>query len=406
MGADVTAVDGIKLYFFHNHHYLPIPPDQGRFRATVVDYPNSQYDPRVGYELYERHLRSMTRAAQLGFDGLAINEHHSMAYSMSPTVGLLAARYVTATESIPIMVAGTPINLQYPNRVAEEYALLDVMSGGRMEYAFPLGTGMEYWANEGTVNPTTARQRFRESLDVILKAWTEDGPMRYDGDFYTYRYLNVWPKPLQKPYPRCFIVGTGSEETVQLAVDYGMGYSIVFVPIKNQLRAFDRLRELAAERGRTVVPDDLIIVVMAYVADSNAEAVREARPHIESFFSWFHRVTPRFLVPPGYVTTAEFLRRVSDAAMAKSTQATWDDMVNVGRITCGSPDTVADTIVSWCREAGCGRVNVVLESGDMPEWKVAKSTTLFANDVIPRIRARLREGEPEPARDLAGAGVE
>jgi alkanesulfonate monooxygenase SsuD/methylene tetrahydromethanopterin reductase-like flavin-dependent oxidoreductase (luciferase family) len=401
----VTALDDIKLYFFHHHHYIPIPENHGQFRASMVDYPNTQYDPKVGHALYERHFRSITRAAQLGFDGLCINEHHSMAYSMSPTVGLLAARYVTATSGIPIMVAGTPINLQYPNRVAEEYALLDVMSGGRMEYAFPLGTGMEYWANEGTINPTTARARFRESLDIIIRAWTEDGPFRYDGDFYTYRYLNLWPKPYQKPHPRCFIVGTGSEETVQLAVDYGMGYSIVFVPIKNQLRAFARLRELAEERGKTIQPDDLIIVVMAYVADTDEEAVREARPHMENFFSWFHRVTPRFLVPPGYVTTAEFLRRVSEAAMAKSTEATWDDMVSIGRIACGSPDTVAETIVGWCEEAGAGRVNVVLENGDMPEWKVAKTTTLFAQEVIPRIRARLA-GRPA-ARDgaLATAGV-
>jgi alkanesulfonate monooxygenase SsuD/methylene tetrahydromethanopterin reductase-like flavin-dependent oxidoreductase (luciferase family) len=396
----VTPINDIKLYFFHHHHYIDIPEDADRYRATVVDYPNTLYDPQKGHELYERHLRSITRAAQLGFDGISLNEHHSMAYSMSPTVGLMAARYLTAIPEIPIMVAGTPINLQYPNRVAEEYALLDVMSGGRMEFAFPLGTGMEYWANEGTVNPATARARFRESLDIILKAWTEDGPMRYDGDFYTYRYLNVWPKPLQKPRPKCYIVGTGSEETVQLAVDYGLGYSIVFVPIKNQLRAFGRLRELAEEQGKTVDPDDLSIVVMAYVADTDQEAEREARPHIENFFSWFHRVTPRFLVPPGYVTTAEFLRRVSDAAMAKGREATWEDMVSIGRIACGSPDTVAETIVSWCREAGSSRVNVVCENGDMPEWKTAKNTTLFANEVIPRIRARLdggRQQELQPA---------
>jgi alkanesulfonate monooxygenase SsuD/methylene tetrahydromethanopterin reductase-like flavin-dependent oxidoreductase (luciferase family) len=399
------VVEDIKLYFFHHHHYIPIPDDHERFRTSMVDYPNTQYDPEVGHALYERHLRSMTRAAQLGFDGLSLNEHHSMAYSMSPTVSLLAARYVTATSDIPIMVAGTPINLQYPNRVAEEYAVLDVMSGGRMEYAFPLGTGMEYWANEGAINPTTARARFRESLDIILKAWSEDGPMRYEGDFYTYRYLNLWPKPLQKPRPKCFIVGTGSEETVRLAVDYDLGYSIVFVPIPNQLRAFARLRELAAERGKTINADDLVIVVMAYVADTDEEAVREARPHMESFFSWFHRVTPRFLVPPGYVTTTDFLRRASNAAMADSTRATWDDMVSIGRIVCGSPDTVARTIVDWCREAGAGRVNVVLENGDMPEWKVAKTTTLFAEEVIPRIRKLLGTGT-RAVPGLATAGVE
>ncbi|HEY7729807.1 MAG TPA: LLM class flavin-dependent oxidoreductase [Gaiellaceae bacterium] len=398
------AIEDIKVYFSHNHHYIPIPEDHERFRTSMVDYPNSQFDPEVGHALYERHLRSMLRAAELGFDGLCLNEHHSMAFSMSPTASLLAARYVTATNDIPIMVAGTPINLMYPNRVAEEYALLDVMSGGRMEYAFPLGTGMEYWANEGTVNPATARARFRESLDIIFKAWTEDGPMRYDGDFYTYRYLNVWPKPYQQPRPKCYVVGTGSEETLRLAVDYGLGYSIVFVPIPNQLRAFARLRELAEERGRTIDPDDLIVVVLAYVADTDEEAVREARPHIENFFSWFHRVTPRYLVPPGYVSTQEFLRRVSDPAMAQGTEASWDDMVSIGRILCGSPDTVAETIVAWCQEAGAGRVNVVLENGDMPEWKIAKTTTLFANEVIPRIRARLG-GRQAPAHELATAGV-
>jgi alkanesulfonate monooxygenase SsuD/methylene tetrahydromethanopterin reductase-like flavin-dependent oxidoreductase (luciferase family) len=398
------AIEDIKVYFSHNHHYIPIPEDHERFRTSMVDYPNSQFDPEVGHALYERHLRSMLRAAELGFDGLCLNEHHSMAFSMSPTASLLAARYVTATNDIPIMVAGTPINLMYPNRVAEEYALLDVMSGGRMEYAFPLGTGMEYWANEGTVNPATARARFRESLDIIFKAWTEDGPMRYDGDFYTYRYLNVWPKPYQQPRPKCYVVGTGSEETLRLAVDYGLGYSIVFVPIPNQLRAFARLRELAEERGRTIDPDDLIVVVLAYVADTDEEAVREARPHIENFFSWFHRVTPRYLVPPGYVSTQEFLRRVSDPAMAQGTEASWDDMVSIGRILCGSPDTVAETIVAWCQEAGAGRVNVVLENGDMPEWKIAKTTTLFANEVIPRIRARLG-GRRAPAHELATAGV-
>src|SRR4029077_8164312 len=131
-----------------------------------------------------------------------INEHHNTVYSMTPAVSVMASAVVTATSRAKIMVAGVPINLMYPNRLAEEYAMLDVMSGGRMEYAFPLGTGMEYWSNEGTVNPTTARARFREFLDIILKAWTEDGPMRYDGEFYNYRYLNVWPKTYQKPRPK------------------------------------------------------------------------------------------------------------------------------------------------------------------------------------------------------------
>jgi alkanesulfonate monooxygenase SsuD/methylene tetrahydromethanopterin reductase-like flavin-dependent oxidoreductase (luciferase family) len=401
----VSVVDDIKLYFFHHHHYNEIPADEESYGATWVVPPGHLFDPEKGHALYQRHLRLMRLAEELEFDGICINEHHNTVYSMTPACSLMGAAIATHTTRPKIMVAGVPVNLTYPNRLAEEYAMLDVMSGGRMEFAFPLGTGMEYWSNEGTVNPTTARARFRESLDVIFKCWTEEGPIRYEGDFYTYRYLNPWPKPYQKPHPKLFVVGSGSMETVELAVDYNLGYSIVFIPIPAQLKAFDRMREIAEEKGKTVTPDDLIVVVLAYVADTDEEAIREARPYIETFWSWFHRVPPKYLLPPGYVSTAEFLRRASDPALAHGTEASWDDMVQISRIACGSPDTVAETIVSWAQDAGCGRVNVVLEHANMPEWMTVKNMTMFSNEVIPRIRARLGTGRAQEEPELVPAGV-
>lgn len=401
----MSVVDDIKLYFFHHNHYLDVPADEERYKATWVDYPNSVYDPEKGHAFYERHLRTMQLAERLGFDGITINEHHNTTYSMTPTVSLMGAALAATTTRAKIMVAGVPVNLAYPNRVAEEYAMLDVLSGGRMEFAFPLGTGMEYWSNAGQINPATSRARFRESLDVVLKAWTQDGPFAYDGDFYTYRYLNPWPRPLQKPHPKVFIVGSGSQETVELASDFGTGYSIVFTPIASQLKAFQRIRDLAEERGRTVDPDDLMIIVNAYVADTDEEAVSEARPYIERFWSWYHRVPPKYLLPPGYVSTPEFLRRATDAALAHGTEASWEDMVSIGRIAVGSAETVADTIIRWAEEAGCGRMNIVLEHANMPEWMTVKNMTMFANEVMPRIRARYAAPVDEESRTLAAAGV-
>lgn len=279
--------------------------------------------------------------------------------------------------------------------------MLDVMSGGRMEFGFPLGTGMEYWSNAGQINPTTARARFRENLGVIIKTWTEDGPVRHDGEFYNYRYLNVWPRPMQKPYPKIYIVGSGSKETVDLAADFRAGYSIVFTPIQQQLKAMANYRETAEERGWTVQPDDTIFTVICYVADTDEEAVREARPHIEKFFSWMHRVPNQLLSPPGYVSREEFLRRAQSAALSQGTKATWDDMVSIGRIICGSPDTVADTLSHWAREAQCSRMLMVLQHGDMPEWKAVKNMHMFAKEVIPRVRARA-SGAPAADQFLAG----
>ena len=383
------SVDHLDFYFFHNCGYSRRPPDPDEYPATWVSYPNSLFDPVHGHALYKRHLRLFRLAEELGFDGVALNEHHNTQFSMTPAVSVLAGAVAAQTSRVRILVAGTPINLAYPNRVAEEYAMLDVLSGGRMEFAFPLGTGMEYWANAGQINPATARERFRESLDVILKAWTQPGPIRHDGDFYNYRYLNPWPRPYQQPHPKIFIVGSGSSETVDLAVEYGAGYSIVLVPIEVQLRAFDRLRERAAERGRTVTPDDLIVVVLAHVGETDEEATADLRPYVEKFFSWEHRVPPKFLLPPGYVSREEYLRRVSDAALAHGQKATWDEMVEIMRIAAGSPETVAETLVRWARDAGCSRMNVIFELADMPEWKVVKSMSLFAEEVVPRVRAEL-----------------
>ena len=205
---------------------------------------------------------------------------------------------------------------------------------------------------------------------------------------------------VQKPHPKIYIVGSGSQETVDVATDFRAGYSIVFTPIEQQLKAMANFREAAESKGWTVQPDDTIFTVICYVADTDEEALREARPHIEKFFSWMHRVPNQFLSPPGYVSRGEFLRRAQSAALSDGTRATWDDMVSIGRIICGSPDTVADTLSHWAQEAQCSRMLMVLQHGDMPEWKAVKNMHMFAKEVIPRVRAR--SSSAQAATVLAG----
>jgi alkanesulfonate monooxygenase SsuD/methylene tetrahydromethanopterin reductase-like flavin-dependent oxidoreductase (luciferase family) len=208
-----------------------------------------------------RYLDELEYADKVGFDAIVVNEHHNTSYSMMPAPSLIAAALISRVKTARICVWGTPPNLEYPNRLAEEYAMLDVMSRGRLEVAFPLGTGMEYWANP--VNPATARERHKESIEIIMKAWTEDGPMSHYGDFYTYRFLNPWVRPLQRPHPPCYIVGTGSPETIELAAQLGFGYSAVFVTKKRagaqqqSARALGRPRPYGAARSIAARHHDL-----------------------------------------------------------------------------------------------------------------------------------------------------
>ena len=128
----MSIVDKLKFYYFHHHHYLDVPADRDQHPATWVVYPNRLFDPEKGHKYYERHLRTVILAETLGFDGITINEHHNTTYSMTPTVSLMGAAIATNTSRARILVAGVPVNLAYPNRVAEEYAMLDVLSGGRI----------------------------------------------------------------------------------------------------------------------------------------------------------------------------------------------------------------------------------------------------------------------------------
>ena len=120
-------------------------------------------------------------------------------------------------------------------------------------------------------------------IDIILQAWTQDGRTTYYGDFcHMYRYLNPWPRPYQKPHPPV-IVGTGSQETIDLAAKLGFGYSSVFVTKQRALELNQNLRRLAAEHGHQIRPEQLPVQVIA-VAETKEKAEEEAIEHIQFFF--------------------------------------------------------------------------------------------------------------------------
>jgi alkanesulfonate monooxygenase SsuD/methylene tetrahydromethanopterin reductase-like flavin-dependent oxidoreductase (luciferase family) len=375
----------VRFDFMHFMPYVHLPDNHKDYKSTWVDFPNKYYDPKKGFALYQRYLSELVIADQVGFDAVVVNEHHNTAYSMMAAPNLIAAAVIPQIKNAKICVWGTPPNLEYPNRLAEEYAMLDVMSQGRLEVAFPLGTGMEYWANP--INPATARERHREGIDIILQAWTQDGPTTYYGDFYTYRYLNPWPRPYQKPYPPCYIVGTGSQETIDLAARLGFGYSSVFVTKQRALELNQNLRRLAAEHGHHIRPEQLPVQVIAYVAETKEKAEEEAIPHIRFFFEDALRTTPTFLAPPGYLSVAELKKR---AALADKLHGAFNfDNINESFfVAVGTADQVVEQLDEWGERLGTNHFNILGAVGDMPHWKVVKNLNFFGQDIIPRMRAR------------------
>jgi alkanesulfonate monooxygenase SsuD/methylene tetrahydromethanopterin reductase-like flavin-dependent oxidoreductase (luciferase family) len=393
--------DDLQFYAMHFMPYQGYPEEHEKGTDSFwVDYSNKNFDPATGTALYQRYFSEMALADRLGYDAVVVNEHHNTIYSMMPVCTLAAAALIPQIKQAKICVFGVPVNLVNPNRLAEEYAMLDVMSGGRLEIALPLGTGMEYWANT-IVNPVTARARFREGIDLMIQAWTQDGPTTFDGDFFTHRYLNIWPRPVQKPHPKIAIVGTGSPETIELAAERGWGYASVFVPRALQVQTFKMMREISAKHGHEMTPDKALVNTLIYVAETDEEAEREAIPHIRKFFTVFARTTPRYLNPPGYVSVDQFKIRAG-AANAAHGGFDWKALTQDWRVAVGTPSKVVDLLGEWCEEADSSRIIMWSHLGDMPHWKVVKNLTLVAEEVIPKLRPK----RPAPAARggaLAGA---
>jgi alkanesulfonate monooxygenase SsuD/methylene tetrahydromethanopterin reductase-like flavin-dependent oxidoreductase (luciferase family) len=362
-----------------------LPENHKEFASTWVNFSNKHYDPEKGHELYERYLRELVLADRLGFDAIVVNEHHNTVYSMMATPNVIAGALIPQTRNARICVWGVPPNFMLPNRLAEEYAILDVMSKGRLEVAFPLGTGMEYWANP--VNPATAREKFRESLKIMLQAWTQDGPTTHQGRFYTYRFLNPWPRPYQKPHPPCYIVGTGSPETIELAAELGFGYSSVFVPKQKAFELNQTLRERSAHYGHTLRPDQLPLLTFIYVAETQAQAEEEYTEHLRRFFEDYARSTPQWLSPPGYMSVDQLKIR---AAGADKLHVGFDfnAVSNTFFIAVGTAEKVANQIGEWTEKMKTSHLNNVKHVAHMPHWKSVKNKTLFAEEVMQRLRPR------------------
>jgi alkanesulfonate monooxygenase SsuD/methylene tetrahydromethanopterin reductase-like flavin-dependent oxidoreductase (luciferase family) len=374
-----------KFYAWHFMPYTALPEDIDSHESLWVDFPNSHFDPKEGHRLYTRYIEELVMAERLGFDGLCVNEHHATPYSLMPVPSNIAAALIPQTSRARICIMGTPPGLDHPIRLAESYAMLDVMSGGRLEVAFPLGTPMEYWS--AGVSPVTARERQEEAIDLILRAWTEPGPFRHEGRFYTHRFVNIWPRPYQQPHPPVALVGSGSPETIELAARRGLGYSSTFSPVKQQIAAQAKLRTRALEFGHTIRPDQVPMVCMAYVADTDEEAMAEMLPHVRFFFDVLTRAG-RFIDVPGYLSLDQFRQRNGKVLPDSHGKFDWNQILTQFRVAVGSPKTVADKIEAWAEEAGTSRITFQIHRGDMPHWKVVKTMTGLAEKVIPELKRR------------------
>ncbi len=204
----------MKLMWFHLMPYTELPANFRDANPSVwVDIHSSLFDPKRAHLMYNDFMDELEYAAEVGFDAICVNEHHSNGYGLMPSPNLIAASLSRRTTETAICVMGNSLALYNPpTRVAEEFAMIDCISGGRLIAGFPVGTPMDTCYAYGT-NPSQLRQRYHEAHDLVLRAWTEKDTFAFNGRFNQQRYVNIWPRPVQNPHPPIWVPGGGSVET-------------------------------------------------------------------------------------------------------------------------------------------------------------------------------------------------
>lgn len=378
----------MQVYSFHLMPYPALDPAyDGPAWVTV---PNRLYDPELGRTLYHRYLDELILAEELGFDGVCVNEHHQNAYGNMPSPNLMAAVLARQTERVRIAVVGNALPLyDPPTRVAEEFAMIDVISGGRLIAGMVVGGGPEYYSF--SVNPAQARERFREAHDLIVKAWTEPGPFEWVGKHYRIRYVNPWPRPLQDPHPPIWIPGAGSVETMEFVAQHRYAYmGIPYFHLDVFDRSFSMFRDACEREGYEAAPEQAGWLVPIYVAEDDATARAEYEEHLWYFTK---RLLPGITIqPPGYVSARSLPNILRSAGTFMLNVETWDEIIAGRYAVVGSPETVTEVLTESIQRLGTGNLLGLFQLGSLPADLTRKNLRLFADAVLPKLRAAFPDG--------------
>ena len=379
----------MKITSFNLMSYADIDLSvKDKFRSAWVLLPNSYFDPVKGHALYNRYLDELELADELGFDGVAVNEHHQTAYGLMPSPVVTASALARRTKQCRIAILGNAFCLrENPLTLAEEHAMIDVITGGRLVTGFVRGVGTEYFSMGA--NPVHSLERHKEAAELVVRAWTETGPFSFEGKHFHLEYVNLWPRPFQKPHPPIWCPSQGSLETIEWAAhpDRKFVYLQNYSPRGSVGRYLDMYRDIALRKyGYEASSDRIGWGAPVYVGETDEQAVNEARPHIEALFNvLLPKATELMFFPPGYMSP-ESLTHILKHKKANSGGVTIESLMARGIIVVGSPDTVRKQIMDNHRDMGFQELVTMLTFGTMPADMSEANIRRFAREVMPALK--------------------
>lgn len=378
----------MQCFAFHLMPWDSLPADfDTKYESAWTWLPNSLYEPKHGGELYNRYLDELVLADELGFDGVCVNEHHQNAYGTMPSPNLMGSILARQTKRCKIAVIGNALPLYNPpTRVAEEFAMIDCISGGRLIAGLVVGGGPEYYSF--SINPTMARSMYGEALDLIVRAWTEPGPFEHYGEHWKLKYVNPWPRPIQQPHPPIWIPGAGSKETIEFVAQRRYCYmGIPYFHVDFFQRNFDMFRDACSKAGYEASPNQLGWLCPIYVAETDEQAWAEYEQHL--FYFAKKLLKGLVVLPPGYTSVRSIAGIHSALNKFLSNVETRQQVEEGAYAIVGSPATVRDKILHHAQKLGVGNLLGLFQLGTLPADLTEKNMRLFAKEVMPTLQKNL-----------------
>ncbi len=381
----------MKVCMFHLMPYRDLPADyEQRYSSAYLDpvwFDVADAEKVGGY--YNATLDEMTFAADAGMHGLCTNQHHQNVYGFmaNPSLmGSVLARQTAGKDVAIIQIGSTLPSTTPPTRIAEEYAMLDCISGGRLVAGFPTGLPTDATISNGVV-PIDQRERFREALNLVVKSWSAKEVFAWNGKHYQLPMVNLWPRPIQQPHPPIWIPGSGISSTAEYVVERDDCFChLSYFGAKNASQVGDRYWEMAAEKGRDANPYRFSFLQLVGVSETDAEA-EEYAAHAEYFFHKLLYTPQYYQAIPGCLEYDSLVRAMGNSGReAVDLRAmTFKDFRDRGFVVTGSPESVTQQLLEGVKRLRIGHLLTLLHFGSMPTELCKKNIDLFCRKVLPHL---------------------
>lgn len=312
--------------------------------------PRGVFEAEVGRRTMANTLAQARLADEIGFDYITVSEHHGMPLMPSPNAAVLAGALSQVVTSAGIAWLGPIVSINHPLRVAEEIAMLDQLSGGRLIVCLLRGTAEE-WTVYNNIDPQRSKAITDEAALFIRRALAESEPFDHQGEHFNLPNVSVWPGRTQVPHPPLYTSGM-SHESARFTAHNRFGLAISFYRPELVTELTDVYRTECAASGWTPTDDDVLYRSCIVVGRDDAEAADMAG----RFWPSSPPPTPDSIFSPGWLTF------------------------------CGGPDSVIEQIREFHRTTGTGVLDLCFGMGGFSQDETLASVRRFGEQVLPRIR--------------------